>query len=142
MHSLSLYIYTHICTYACVFSHSVVSDSFVISWTVAHQAPLSMEFPRQEYWRGLPWLSSPPLGDLPNPGIQPTSPALQEDSLPLSHQESPYINSKPQKHDLILIDEDKNRNYKTTKSEFLLGSATLLTTIPRRSHSILKITIK
>ena len=41
------------------------------SWTVAHQACLSMGFPRQEYWRGLP-LPSP--GDLPNPGIKPGSP--------------------------------------------------------------------
>ena len=42
-------------------------------WTVAHQAPLSMGFPRQEYWSGLP---RPSPGDLPDPGIEPTSPAL------------------------------------------------------------------
>ena len=48
-------------------------------WTVAHQTPLSMGFSRQEYWSGLP---CPPPGDLPNPGIEPKSPALQEDSLP------------------------------------------------------------
>ena len=41
-------------------------------WTVAHQAPLSMGFPRQQYWSGLPFPSS---GDLPDPGIEPTSPA-------------------------------------------------------------------
>ena len=40
-------------------------------WTVAHQTPLSMGFPRQEYWSGLPF---PPPGDLPNPGIEPASP--------------------------------------------------------------------
>ena len=51
-----------------------------------HQALLSMEFPRQEYWSGLPFLSP---GDLPNPGIEPASPVLQEDSLLLSHQGSP-----------------------------------------------------
>ena len=51
----------------------------VTLWAVAHQAPLSMRFSRQEYWSGLPFPSS---GDLPNPGIKPTSPALQEDSLP------------------------------------------------------------
>ena len=49
----------------------------------AYQAPLSMRFCRREYWSGLP--CSPP-GDLPNPGIEPRSPALQADSLPLSHQ--------------------------------------------------------
>jgi len=40
-------------------------------WTVAHQAPLSTGFPRQEYWSGLPFLLP---GDLPNPGIKPASP--------------------------------------------------------------------
>ena len=47
-------------------------------WTVAHQAPLSMGFSRQEYWSGLPFPS--PM-DLPNPGIEPRSPTLQADSL-------------------------------------------------------------
>ena len=54
-------------------------------WTVVHQAPLSMEFSKQEYWSGLPF---PPPGDLPNPGIEPASSALQADSLLLSHQGS------------------------------------------------------
>ena len=48
-------------------------------WAVAHQAPMSMEFSRQEYWGGLP-LPSP--GDLPDPGIEPRSPTLQADALP------------------------------------------------------------
>ena len=52
---------------------------FVGSWTVACQAPLSMEFSRQEYWSGLPF---PPPGDLPDPGIEPGAPALQVASLP------------------------------------------------------------
>ena len=52
---------------------------FVTPWTVAHQAPLSMEFSRQEYWSGLPF---PPPGDLPDPGIEPRSPTLQADSFP------------------------------------------------------------
>ena len=47
---------------------------FATPGTVPHQAPLSMEFPRQEYWSGLLF---PSPGDLPNPGIEPTSPALQ-----------------------------------------------------------------
>ena len=45
---------------------------FVTLWTVAHQAPLSMGFSRQEYWSGLP---CPPLGDVPYPGVKPVSPA-------------------------------------------------------------------
>jgi len=44
---------------------------FATLWTVAHQAPLSVRFSRQEYWSGLP---CPPPGDIPDPGIQPTSP--------------------------------------------------------------------
>ena len=51
--------------------------------TVTHQAPLSMGFPRQEYWSGLPF---PLPGNLPVPGIKPTSPAWQAYSLTLSHQ--------------------------------------------------------
>ena len=54
--------------------------------TVACQAPPSMGFSRQEYWSGLPF---PSPGDLPNPGIEPGSPALQADSLPTELVETP-----------------------------------------------------
>ena len=60
-------------------------------WTVAFQDPLSMGFPRQEYWNGLVF---PSLGTLPNPGMQPMSlmsPALQADSLSLSYKGSPSL---------------------------------------------------
>ena len=50
-----------------------MSDSFVTPWTVVLQAPLSVGFPRQDYWSGL---SFPSPGDPPDPGIEPTSPAL------------------------------------------------------------------
>ena len=75
--------------HACMLSHFSHIRLFATLWTVMHQAPLSMEFSRQEYWSGLP--CSPP-GDLPNPGIEPASPTLlhwQVDSLPLSHHEAP-----------------------------------------------------
>ena len=52
---------------------------FETPWTIAYQAPRSMEFSRQVYWSGLPF---PSPGDLPNPGIKPRSPALQADALP------------------------------------------------------------
>jgi len=52
---------------------------FATPWTVAHQAPPSMEFSRQEYWSGLPF---PSPGDLPHPGIKPGSPTLWADALP------------------------------------------------------------
>ena len=51
---------------------------FVIPWTVVYQASPSMRFSRQEYWSGLPF---PSPGDLPYPGIEPGSPALQADAL-------------------------------------------------------------
>ena len=52
---------------------------FAIPWTVVYQASLSMGFSRQEYWSGLPF---PSPGDLPDPRIEPRSPALQADALP------------------------------------------------------------
>ena len=63
-----------ICKYVC----SVVSNS-VTPGIVASQAPLSMEFPSQEYWTGLPF---PSPGDFPDPGIKPRCPALKADFLP------------------------------------------------------------
>ena len=67
-------------------SHSVISDSFATAWTVVRQAPLSVEFSRQEYWSGLPFPTPEYLLDL---GIEPSSAVLQADSLLLSHQGSP-----------------------------------------------------
>ena len=51
---------------------------FATPWTVGHQAPPSMGFPRQEYWNGVPF---PSPGDIPDPGIEPGSPTLQADAL-------------------------------------------------------------
>ena len=65
-------------------SHSVMSDS-ATPWAVAHRAPLSMEFSRQEYYSGLP---CPSPGDLPGPGTDPGSPALQANSLLSEPQKS------------------------------------------------------
>ena len=63
-----------------------MSNSFAIPRTVTRQAPLSIEFPRQDYWSGL---SLPSLGNLPEPEIKLTSPAWQAGSLLLSHLGSP-----------------------------------------------------
>ena len=65
------------CMCVCVLSHPVMSDS-VTPWTVAHQAPLSMGFSRQEYWNDLPF---PTPGDLSDPGIESSSLALSGDVL-------------------------------------------------------------
>ena len=65
---------------------------FATLWTIAHQAPLSMGFSKQEYWSGLPF---PSPGDLPNLGIEPGSPALRADSL---LAEPPGKHIKKQRH--------------------------------------------
>ena len=59
--------------YECLLSSFSHVQFFVTLWTIAHQALLSMGFPKQEYWSELPF---PLPGDLPNPGIEPVSPAL------------------------------------------------------------------
>ena len=64
---------------------------FATPWTVAHLAPLSIAFSRQEYWSGLPF---PSPGNLPNPGIKLASLALQVDSLPLCHLGSSHKDVK------------------------------------------------
>ena len=66
-------VYSNLCCFFVVKS----CQTFATAWTVAHQAPWSMGFPRQGYWNELLF---PPPGDLPK-GIKPTSPALQADSL-------------------------------------------------------------
>ena len=78
-----------------LFSHQ--SNSFVTPWTVAQQAPLFMGFPRQEYWRGLPF---PCPGDLPDPELKPSSHVLlwQPDSLSLS-----FFGSLPKKPILYIF---------------------------------------
>ena len=87
----------------CVLSRFSRARLFATLWTVAHQAPLSMGFSRQGYWSGLPF---PSPGDLPDPGIESTSPAtpaLQVDSLLLSHWMSPFIWQRETKQALVII---------------------------------------
>ena len=62
---------------------------FATPWTIAHQAPPSMEFSRQEYWSGLPF---PSPGDLPDLGIKPWSPILWADALPSESPGNPVCN--------------------------------------------------
>ena len=89
---------------------SVMSNSLWPQRTVAHRAPLSMGFSRQEYWSRLPL---PPLGDLPDLGIKPGSPTLQADSLP---SESP---GKP-KEELIYRQIDRYIDRYSYTMEFLV----------------------
>ena len=83
----------------CACCHNLL---FVILWTITRQAPLSMGFSRQESWSGLP---CPSLGNLPYLGIEPGFPALQEDSLPLSHQGNPTSRHKLSQKDYGLVSE-------------------------------------
>ena len=63
---------------------------FATPWTVAHQAPLSMGFSKQQYWSGVPF---PSPGNLPDPGIKPRSPALQADALTSEQPGKPKLDN-------------------------------------------------
>ena len=77
--SFNLFLLIFMCVHACVLSHFSHVQLFVTLWIVAHQAPLSMGFSRQEYCSGFP---CPSLGGLPHPWVETAFPALQSDSLP------------------------------------------------------------
>ena len=77
------------CACLSLFSHFSCIWLFTTLWTVACQAPLSVGFSKQAYWSGLP---CPPPGDLPDPGIELVSSALQANSLLLSYWGSPTLN--------------------------------------------------
>ena len=72
--------------------------TLAIPWTLAHQAPRSMGFSRQEYWSGLPF---PSPGDLPDPGVEALSPELQADCLPSEPPGKPMVSG-------ILLDQGLN----------------------------------
>ena len=70
---------------------------FATPWTVAHQAPLSMRFPKQEQWNGWPF---PPLEDLPDPGIEPAAPELAVGFFIAEPTEKPITKYKRQEQKL------------------------------------------
>ena len=79
------------CVYTYALSHSLISDSLRLHWTIAQQASLFMRFSRQEYWSELPFLSPE---DLPNAGVEtesPVSAALQADTLPAEPLRKPSL---------------------------------------------------
>ena len=86
-----------------VFSCLWGSQNIVTLWTVTLQAPLSMEFSRQEYCSELPF---PPPGDLPGPGMEPTSPTLQADSLPSQPPGKPNVATPNNKWNHIVGQEN------------------------------------
>ena len=95
---------------------SAVPD-FATPWTIGHEAPLSIGFSRQEYWSGLLFPSS---GDLSSPGIKPVSPALQADSLLLSHLRSPRLCSVSGQN---MVTWRVLRNFKNPKFETFVCQA-------------------
>ena len=95
IHLCVFYVYVYKC--ASLVSHVSL---FTTPWTVAHQAPLSMGFSRQEHWSGLPF---PPAGDLSNPGIEPRSPPLLADSLSSEPPGKPYTHIHTHIHIWIYV---------------------------------------
>ena len=120
-------------------------------WIVACQAPLSIEFSRQEYWNRLP---CPVPRDLPYPRIKPESPALEADSLPLSHQESLFMRRGKYKRKILemhwklrdqqlkqscvyiytVIEEEKLKFYITSCSFCFCNSAYSLQSLDHVGH--------
>ena len=91
---------------------------FATPWTEAHRAPLSMKFSRQEYWSGLPF---PAPGDLPYPGMEPTSlvsPALIADSLPNAPPGKPCLKGRQ----FCYLHYHRISNYVSHKHTHLLGN--------------------
>ena len=85
---LVLFLFSHSVVQSC--AKSLQSSDSAHPWSVAYQAPLSMGFPGQEYWSGLPF---PSPGQLPDPGMEPTSPALAGGF---------FTTEPPEKPDLVL----------------------------------------
>ena len=98
---------------------------FATPWTVAYQVPPSMGFSKQECWSGLPF---PSPGDLPNPGIEPGSPALQADALPSEPPEKPLISSDRFKRHLLL-----GRKAMTNRDSILKSK---VITLPAKVHVV------
>ena len=120
-----------LCMCSCILSHFSHCWLFATPWTVAHQAPLAVGFCRQEYWSGLP---CPPPGDLPDPGIESTSPALQEDSLPTEPPGKP--------HDIAYLAKEKKKNGQ--RMEKVIGSPKIIsyTVYPSYSKSLQELCVE
>ena len=105
----------------CIFGHFSRGQLFATPWTVVHQAPLSLEFSRQEYWGGLAF---PSPGDLPEPGIKPRSSALQADSLPSEPPRTDQIQAQKQAKKANWP-EETGRNARVSDSNYHKGAASL-----------------
>ena len=88
-------------------------------WTVAYQAPPSMGFSRQEYWSGLPFRSP---GDLPNPGIEPRSPALQADTLTSEPPGKWNANQNYNEKRFYTREDDYDQMMENNKQEWACGN--------------------
>ena len=87
-HTKNIYVYIYVCVCVAFVYWLNHVHLFCDPWTVACQAPLSIGFPRQEYWSGSP---CPPPGDIPHPGVKLVFLAWQADSLPLSNLGSSWM---------------------------------------------------
>ena len=95
------------CVCVCFHAHVLVAQVllFATPWTVAHQAPLSTGFFRQEYWSEL---AVPSSGDLPNPGTEPKSPTLQADSLLSEPPGKPSTEGEGKKTPFLLFQDKRS----------------------------------
>ena len=115
---------------ACVLSHFSRVQLFATPWIVAHQAPRSMGFCRQEYWSGLP---CPPPGDLPDPEIKLmclAPPALQADSLPPGHQGCAKYTVTKNKFRVGCVPSTEGSLYGVRSISVLMNSGSLLAEQP------------
>ena len=120
----------HVCMLSCVWL-------FVTPWTVAHKAPPSMGFSQQEYWSGLP---CPTPGVLPDPGIEPPSPAppaLHVDSLHLCHWRRPFRICVHLLIQILLID-NSSTSFKTRQHGVHISLNNLTTYLPLSDGTWLK----
>ena len=116
---------------------------FATPWTVAHQAPLSMGFSRQEYWSGLPF---PSPGDLPNPGMEPRSPALRADALTSEPPGKPILDYSQLINSVVIVSVDSKTTQPHTHIYIYIYVSILLqtplpSTLPHKIEQTLCFTV-
>ena len=129
-----IYIYIHVYSQARVRAKSLQSCLFETLWTVAHQAPHFTGFSRQKYWSGFP---RPPPGDLPDPGIQSASPALQAVSLLLSNQGSPVYSHNSIQFYCVKIKDKQSRKQEFSKQKKVKPTLVLVSSYLQTSYLFL-----
>ena len=140
LHAFCVWVFVCVHVNACMLSRLSCVQLYVTPWTIARQAPLSLGFSRQEYWSGVPF---PSPGDLPDPGMESTSPAVpvwQADSLSLSHQGS-HANSSTKFNIYRFIEPPAQLRNRNSPSPRKLPSVTFYGLPSRQLWLLFSITI-